>query len=271
MAERPTVKSEEEIELIRESSRLVGMTLGEVKKHIRPGISTLELDTIAEEFIRDHGAIPAFKDYAPGFSQTPFPSTLCTSINEVVVHGMPSGQSFLKDGDIISVDCGVLKNGYYGDSAYTFAVGEIAPKVRQLMKVTKESLYKAIEKAVAGNRLGEISSAVQRHVEGYGYSVVREMVGHGLGQNLHEPPEVPNYGRRRSGPKLQAGWVIAIEPMINLGKRYIDVDENDGWTVFATDHLPSAHYEHCVVIRKGKAEILSTFEYIENEEAVLTS
>lgn len=265
MSEKPIVKTEEEIELIRQSSRLVGMTLGEVKKHIRPGVSTLELDQVAETFIRDHGAIPAFKDYSPGFSQTPFPGTLCTSINQVVVHGMPSQHAILKEGDIISVDCGVLKDGYFGDSAYTFAVGEIPSKVRHLMKITKESLYKGIEKAVAGNRLGEVSYAVQRHVEQYGYSVVREMVGHGVGSDLHEPPEVPNYGRRRSGPKLKEGWVIAIEPMINLGRRFIQVDEQDGWTVFATDHQPSAHYEHCIVIRKDKAEILSTFEYIESQ------
>jgi methionyl aminopeptidase len=264
MAEKPSVKTSEEIELIRESSRLVGMTLGEVKKHIRPGVSTLELDAVAEAFIRDHGAVPAFKNYSPSFSQTPFPGTLCTSINEVVVHGMPSAKQILKEGDIISVDCGVLKNNYYGDSAYTFAVGETPSKVKHLMKVTKEALYKGIEKAVLGNRLGDISHAIQRHVEGYGYSVVKEMVGHGLGQNLHEPPEVPNYGRRRSGLKLTEGWVIAIEPMINLGRRFIKVDEDDGWTVFATDYMPSAHYEHCIVIRQGEAEILSTFDYIEN-------
>lgn len=265
MAEKPTVKTEEEIDLIRQSSRLVGMTLGEVKKHVRPGVSTYELDQVAETFIRDSGAVPAFKDYSPSFSQTPFPGTLCTSINQVVVHGMPSKKHILKDGDIISVDCGVLKNGYYGDSAYTFAVGEVPRKVRHLMKVTKEALYAGIGKAVAGNRLGEVSYAIQQHVERYGFSVVREMVGHGLGSTLHEPPEVPNYGRRRSGPKLQEGWVIAIEPMINLGRRFIEVDERDGWTVFATDQQPSAHYEHCIVIRKDKAEILSTFEFIESQ------
>jgi len=257
------IKTEEEIELIRQSSLLVGKTLGELKKHIVPGVTTHKLDSIAEEFIRDHGAIPGFKDYAPSFGESPFPYTLCTSVNEEVVHGMPSSSRVLKEGEIISIDCGVLMNGYYGDSAYTFAVGEIPSKVQRLMKVTKESLYKGIEKAVAGNRLGEISYAVQKHAEQYGYSVVKEMVGHGLGENLHEPPEVPNYGRRKSGMRLPEGLVIAIEPMINMGKRAIKVAP-DGWTVYATDRLPSAHYEHCIVIRKGEAEILSTFEFIEN-------
>ncbi|MEO0896058.1 MAG: type I methionyl aminopeptidase [Bacteroidota bacterium] len=263
LKDKVIIKTEEEIDLIRQSSLLVGKTLGELKKHIVPGVTTHKLDTIAEEFIRDHGAIPGFKDYAPSFGDSPFPYTLCTSVNEEVVHGMPSPKRELREGEIISIDCGVLMNGYYGDSAYTFPVGEISSKVQRLMTVTKESLYKGIEKAVAGNRLGEISYAVQKHAEQYGYSVVKEMVGHGLGENLHEPPEVPNYGRRRSGMKLPEGLVIAIEPMINMGKRGIKVAA-DGWTVYATDRLPSAHYEHCVVVRKGKAEILSTFEFIEN-------
>jgi len=267
VADSPTLKTEEEIALIRESSLLVGKTLGEVKKHVRPGISTLELDKIAEEFIRDHGAIPAFKDYEPSFGHSPFPGTLCTSINEVVVHGMPSSKHTLKDGDIISVDCGVYMNGYFGDSAYTFTVGEISPQVRKLLNVTKRSLYMGIEKAVDGMRLGEISHAIQRYVESHGFSVVREMVGHGLGKELHEPPEIPNYGRRRSGIRLKEGMVIAIEPMINLGKRFIKVDD-DGWTVFATDRKPSAHFEHTVVVRKGKAEILSTFDFIEEQDTV---
>ena len=258
-----TLKTEKEIELIKESSLLVGKTLGEVNKHIRPGVNTLELDKIAEEFIRDHGAIPAFKDYNPSFGSSPFPYSLCISVNEEVVHGMPSSKRNLKEGDIVSIDCGVYMNGYYGDSAYTFAVGEISSKKRRLMDVTKQSLYKGIEKAIDGNHLGDVSNAIQRHVEAFGYSIVREMVGHGLGSNLHEPPEVPNYGRRRSGLKLQEGMVLAIEPMVNLGRRFIKIAE-DEWTVFATDRLPSAHYEHAIVIRKGKAEILSTFEYIEN-------
>lgn len=267
MPEKPSIKTEEEIELIRESSLLVGKTLAEVGRHVRPGISTLELDKVAETFIRDHGAVPAFKDYAPSFSQTPFPGTLCTSINEVVVHGMPSRKATLKDGDIISVDCGVLMNGYYGDSAYTFSVGEIDPRVSRLMRATKQALYKGIEKAKEGNRVGDISNAIQRHVEQMGYSVVKEMVGHGVGKELHEAPEVPNYGRRRSGMKLKAGMVLAIEPMINLGRRFIQV-ATDGWTVFTTDYKPSAHYEHCIVVRKGQAEILSTFDFIEQPQVV---
>lgn len=258
-----TYKTPEEIELIRASSLLVGKTLGEVKRHIKPGIDTLHLDKIAEEFIRDHNAIPAFKDYNPSFGEFPFPGSLCISINQEVVHGMPSPTRLLKDGDIVSIDCGVLMNGYYGDSAYTFAVGEVSPKKRRLMQVTKESLYKGIAKAVEGNRIGDISNAIQRHAETYGYSIVREMVGHGLGARLHEPPEVPNFGRKRSGAKLREGMVIAIEPMINMGKRHIAVSD-DGWTVYAKDLQPSAHYEHSIVIGKTKADILSTFEFIEN-------
>lgn len=265
MSDKPTIKTEEEVELIRQSSLLVGNTLAEVARYIRPGVSTMELDQIAETFIRDHGATPAFKNHAPSFSQTPFPGTLCTSLNEVVVHGMPSGEAVLKEGDIISVDCGVLMNGYYGDSAYTFPVGEVDARVSRLLRATKQSLYKGIEKAVEGARVGDISHAVQRHVEQMGYSVVREMVGHGLGKNLHEPPEVPNYGRRRSGTKLKAGMVLNIEPMINLGRRFIQV-ATDGWTVYATDYKPSAHFEHTVVIRKDHAEILSTFDFIEQLE-----
>lgn len=256
-------KTPEEVELIRESSLLVGKTLGEVKKHIQPGVNTLKLDEIAEAFIRDHGAVPAFKNYDAGFADYPFPYSLCISVNEEVVHGMPSLGRDLLEGDIVSIDCGVLQNGYYGDSAYTFSVGEISAKKQRLLEVTKQSLYKGIEKAVAGNRVGDISNAIQRHVETYGYSIVREMVGHGLGKNLHEPPEVPNYGKRRSGLKLQEGLVIAIEPMINMGKRFIDTAE-DGWTIFAKDRKPSAHFEHSIVIKNGKADILSTFDYIEN-------
>ncbi|MEZ4772197.1 MAG: type I methionyl aminopeptidase [Bacteroidia bacterium] len=263
MSDQVTYKSVEEIELIRESSLLVGKTLGELKKHIIPGANTFKLDQIAEEFIRDHGGIPAFKDYSPSFGDSPFPYTLCVSVNEEVVHGMPGVNRLLKEGDLVSIDCGVLMNGYYGDSAYTFAVGEVSSKKRRLMEVTKQSLYMGIEKAIEGNRVGDISNAIQRHAETYGYSVVREMVGHGVGKNLHEPPEVPNYGKRKTGALLKDGMVIAIEPMINMGKRFIKIAK-DGWTVFATDKLPSAHYEHCVVIRKNKAEILSTFEFIEN-------
>ena len=221
------------------------------------------LDEIAETFIRDHGGVPAFKDYAPSFGSSPFPYTLCISTNEEVVHGMPDAKRRLSEGDIVSIDCGVLLNGYYGDSAYTFAVGEINNKKRRLMQVTKEALYKGIEQAETGKRLGDISNAIQRHAELNGFSIVREMVGHGLGTKLHEPPDVPNYGRRRSGMKMQEGLVIAIEPMINQGRRQIRIGP-DGWTVFASDMQPSAHYEHCIAIVGGKAEILTTFEYIEN-------
>jgi methionyl aminopeptidase len=248
-------KTKEEIELIRVSSLLVGKTLAEVAKIIKPGITTLSLDKIAEEFIKDNNAIPAFKGYSG------FPNTLCISVNSQVVHGIP-GKYELKEGDVISVDCGVVKNKYFGDSAYTFAVGVVDQKVLDLLKVTKESLYKAIEKSVVGNRLGDVSEAVQDHAEKHGYSIVRELVGHGIGQNLHEAPEVPNYGKKGSGLKLQEGLVIAIEPMVNLGKRAI-VQENDGWTIRTADNLASAHFEHTVAIGKDKADILSSFEDIE--------
>ena len=248
-------KTEEEIELLRESSLLVGKTLAEVAKRIRPGIETIVLDKLAEEFIRDHGAAPGFKGY------NGFPFTLCISINEQVVHGFP-GKRTLIEGDIVSIDCGVLKNEFYGDSAYTFAVGEVDEEVRLLMERTKESLYKAIEVAVEGKRVGDIGYAVQSHVEQYGYGVVRDLVGHGLGKNLHEKPEVPNYGKRGTGVKLKEGMVLAIEPMINLGTRSV-VQLQDGWTIRTADKKPSAHYEHDVAIRKGKAEVLSTFDYIE--------
>lgn len=249
------LKSKEEIELIRISSLLVGKTLAEVAKHIKPGITTLELDKVAEEFIRDNKATPAFKGYHG------FPNTLCISVNQAVVHGIP-GKTELKSGDIVSVDCGVLMNDYYGDSAYTFSVGEIKPEVQKLLKVTKESLYKGIEMVVAGKRLGDVSEAIQSHAESNGFSVVRELVGHGIGKSLHESPEVPNYGKKGSGVKMQDGLVIAIEPMINLGKKGVR-HESDGWTIVTADGLPSAHFEHTVAIVNGKAEILSTFEYIE--------
>jgi len=248
-------KTEEEIELLRESSLLVGKTLAEVAKSIRPGIETIVLDEVAEEFIRDHGAEPGFKGY------NGFPYTLCMSVNEQVVHGFP-GHRALLEGDIVSIDCGVFMNGFYGDSAYTFAVGEIDEDVRLLMERTKESLYKAIEVAVEGKRIGDIGNAVQTHVEQYGYSVVRDLVGHGLGRQLHEKPEVPNYGKRGTGIKLQEGMVLAIEPMVNLGTRNV-VQLQDGWTIQTADKKPSAHFEHDVAVRKGKAEVLSTFEYIE--------
>jgi len=250
-----TYKSAEEIELIRESSLLVGKALAEVAKIIRPGITPLELDRRAEEFIRDSNAIPAFKGYGD------FPNTLCISLNDVVVHGIPSSKALI-DGDIVSVDCGVLKNGYYGDSAYTFEIGEVPAAVKQLLKVTKESLYKGIEKAIEGMRIGDVGFAVQEHAEKFGYGVVREMVGHGIGKNLHEKPEVPNYGKRGAGIKLMEGLVIAIEPMINLGKAPIFQD-NDGWTIRTKDGKVSAHFEHTIAVKKGKADILSSFEFVE--------
>lgn len=249
------LKTEDEIALLKESSLLVGKTLAELARLIKPGVTTLQLDKVAEEFIRDHGAEPAFKGYHG------FPGSICASPNEVVVHGIPNDTP-LQEGDIISIDCGVKMNGFYGDSAYTFAVGEISPEVQKLMQVTKECLDKAIAVAIAGNRIGDIGYAVQQHAEANGYSVVREMVGHGLGKSLHEEPEVPNYGKRGSGVKLSEGMVLAIEPMINMGKKNI-MQLKDGWTIVASDKQPSAHYEHDVVIRKGKAEVLSTFEYIE--------
>lgn len=258
------IRTEEEISLIRESSLLVGKTLGEVSKLIAPGANTLKLDQIAEEFIRDNGGIPAFKDYPSNSDAGPFPFTLCVSVNEEVVHGMPSKGKFLKEGDVVAVDCGVLKNGYFGDSAYTFGVGEISPKKSRLLKVTLESLYKGIEKAVDGGWMGDVSQAIQSHVETHGYSIVREMVGHGIGTELHEPPEVPNYGRRKTGLKLQEGMVIAIEPMVNLGKRRIKTLD-DGWTIVTSDGMPSAHFEHTVVVRSGKCEILSSHEFILNQ------
>lgn len=259
---KPIVKSESEIALLRESCLLVSKTLAEVGKHIKVGISTLELDSIAEAFIRSHGGVPAFKHYKPSPEMSPYPATLCVSVNEVVVHGIPTQNTILKEGDIVSVDCGVVLNGFVGDSAYTFGVGEIGSKKRKLLEVTKVSLYKGIQQAVEGNFIGDISYAVQSYVESYGFSVVREMVGHGVGRDLHEPPEVPNYGRKKTGPQLQSGWVIAIEPMINIGRKSIKVAEDD-WTIYTSDRQPSAHFEHTVVIRKGQAEVLTTFDLIE--------
>lgn len=249
-------KTAEEIELLRESNLLVGMTLGEMAKHIRPGISTLKLDRIAEEFIRDHGAEPGFLGYDG------FPNTLCISINDEVVHGIPSAERCLREGDVVSIDCGTLKNGFYGDSAYTFEVGEVKEEIRRLLQVTKESLYRGIEKAVAGLRIGDIGYAVQSYCEANGYSVVRELVGHGVGRDMHEEPQVPNYGKRGQGVKLTEGMVIAIEPMVNLGKRHVYQDA-DGWTIRTRDRMPAAHFEHTVAVGKQKADILSTFEFVE--------
>ncbi|EHB93305.1 type I methionyl aminopeptidase [Alistipes indistinctus] len=250
------LKTAEEIELLRENNLLVSATLAEVGRHVRPGVSTLELDKLAEEFIRSHGAEPGFLGYGG------FPNTLCMSVNEEVVHGIPSAKRILKEGDVLSVDCGTLMKGFYGDSAYTFAVGEIAPEVADLLRVTKEALYKGVAQAKAGNRVGDVASAVQEHAERHGYSVVRELVGHGLGRKMHEEPEVPNYGARGRGPLLKEGMVICIEPMINMGARYV-VFERDGWTVRTRDRKPSAHFEFAVAVGKEGPDVLTDFGVIE--------
>lgn len=249
------LKTDEEIELMRESNLLVGKTLAEVARAVKPGVSTLELDKIAETFIRDHKGIPGFLDYQG------FPNTLCTSVNEQVVHGIPNKKP-LKEGDIVSVDCGVLLNGFYGDSAYTFEVGEVKPEIKALLEATKAALYKGVEMAIEGNRIGDIGYAVQEYCETRGYSVVREMVGHGLGRSLHEAPEIPNYGRRGNGSKLRKGMVICIEPMINLGKRQILMEE-DQWTIRTIDKSVSAHFEHAVAVGKNQSDILSSFKFVE--------
>ena len=249
------LKTPEEIALLRASNQLVGKTLAEVAKHIRVGVTTLELDKIAEDFIRSNGALPGFLGYGG------FPNTLCVSVNDQVVHGIPSNYA-LKEGDIVSVDCGVLQNGYYGDSAYTFCVGKVDEKVKKLLEITKESLSLGIDSAQHGNRIGDIGFAIQQHCQKAGFSVVRKLVGHGVGKNLHEDPEVPNFGKKGQGVLLKEGMVIAIEPMINMGNRDV-VQEKDGWTIRTIDRKPSAHFEHTIAIRKGKAEILSTFDYIE--------
>ena len=250
-------KTEEEIDYIRKSSLLVADTHAEIAGLIKPGVTTLDLDRIAEEFIRDNGGIPAFKGYSG------FPNTLCISPNDQVVHGIPNDKELI-DGDILSVDCGVLMNNYYGDSAFTYEVGEVSKDLKKLLKVTKESLYIGIDQAVSGNRIGDIGFAIQQHVEGFGYSVVRELVGHGLGKALHESPQVPNYGRRGDGIKLKEGLVIAIEPMVNMGVKSI-FQHKDGWTITTADNKPSAHFEHTIVVRKGKAEVLSSFKEIEKK------
>jgi methionyl aminopeptidase len=250
-----TIKSAEEIELLRENAIIVSKTLAEVAKNIKPGVSTLALDKIAEDFIRSEGAVPGFKGYRG------FPGTLCVSTNEEVVHGIP-GNRVLKNGDIVSIDCGCQKNGFFGDSAYTFPVGEVSDEVKNLLIRTKASLFLAIDMAVAGRRVGDISAAVQEYVEGFGYSVVRELVGHGIGKQLHEKPDIPNYGRRGSGVKMTSGLTICIEPMINMGTKTV-VQDPDGWTIRTADKMPSAHFELTVAVRKEKADVLSTFRYIE--------
>lgn len=250
------LKTDEEVELMRKSNDLLGRTYAEVAKSIRPGVSTYELDKIAYEFICDHGGRPACLGYEG------FPATLCTSVNEAVVHGIPSKDQILREGDIISVDSVVELNGFCADSAYTFPVGEVSDEVMRLLRTTKEALYLAIGQAVTGKRLGDIGATVQKHCEGAGYGIVREFVGHGIGRDMHEDPEVCNYGRRGNGIVLKSGMTIAIEPMITMGRRQV-VLEDDGWTARTIDRKPAAHYEHTVCVRNGKADILSTFDYIQ--------
>lgn len=249
---------------MREANQLVGKTLAELFKHIKPGVSTRQLDKIAGEFIRDHGAEPTFLNF-PNPNGSPFPANICTSVNEYVVHGVPSDEQVLKDGDIISIDCGTFLNGFNGDSAYTFCVGEVAEDVKKLLRVTKESLYKGIEAATAGKKVGDIGYTIQQHCESNGYGVVRELCGHGIGQKMHEDPQVPNFGKRGNGVTLKNGMCIAIEPMITMGDRKIGLMP-DKWSIITLDRKPAAHFEHTICVRKGKSEILSSFEEIERLE-----
>ena len=248
-------KTSEEVLKIKESADILGRAHGEIAKYVKEGVKTSFLDKVAEEFIRDHRAVPSFKGY------NGFPYSLCISVNEVVVHGFP-GEYELKDGDIISVDCGVFHQGFHSDSAYTYPIGEVSPSVLALLRATRDSLYLGIEQAKFGNRVGDIGHVIQKFVEAKGYTVVRELVGHGLGRKLHEAPEVPNYGKKGSGPLLKQGMVIAIEPMINLGSRNI-VQERDGWTIRTADRKPSAHYEHTIAIFEDRTEVLTTHKHIE--------
>ena len=247
-------KSPEEIELMRESALVVSKTLGMLAAELKPGVTGLQLDAMAETFIRDHGAEPGF------LGMYDFPNTLNISPNAQVVHGIPNDQPF-EEGDIVSVDCGALKNGFYGDHAYTFEIGEVKPETRKLLQVTKESLYVGIREFRLGNRVGDVAYAIQKYCESHGYGVVRELVGHGLGQKLHEAPEMPNYGKRGRGKKFIEGMVVAIEPMINMGTRRIK-QLKDGWTILTADNQPSAHFEHDIALVEGKPELLSTFRYI---------
>ena len=259
------LKTLDEIELMRRANHLVSSTLAELARHIQPGITTLSLDKIADEYIRDHKGIPTFKNF-PNPYGPPCPASICTSVNEGVVHGSPDNKTILKDGDIISIDCGVLLDVFNGDSCYTFRVGEVSEKVARLLQTTKESLYKGIFSAVAGNHVGDIGDAVQSYCESRGYGVVRELTGHGIGRKMHEEPKIPNYGCRGNGVMLKAGMCIAIEPMITMGDKAIGLLP-DRWSIRTIDGMCAAHYEHTVAIRKGEADILSTFEEIEQIEA----
>ena len=258
------LKTEDEIKLMRAANLMVGATLAEIGKVIKPGMTTRQLDKIAEEYIRDNGAVPTFKGFPNPCGGEAFPASICTSVNDVVVHGVPDDNA-LKEGDIVSVDCGILLNGYNGDSCYTFCVGEPSEEVRRLLQTTKEALYLGIETALPGRRIGDIGCAVQEHCEGQGYGVVREFVGHGIGQQMHEDPPVPNYGRRGNGPQIKNGLCIAIEPMITMGspKVYLAADR---WSVRTRDGKPAAHFEHTIAIHQGRVDILSSFEEIEKLE-----
>ena len=257
------IKNDQQVEMMRNSALLVSQTLAEVAKNLKAGMTTLQIDKLIDIFIKDNHGIPSFKGYGP--KNNPYPYAACISVNDVVVHGFPNN-SRLKEGDIISIDIGIILNGWHGDHAYTFAIGQPAEEIQRLIKVTKESLYKGIEKAIEGNRIGDIAFAIQEHTEmKNGYGVVRELVGHGLGKNLHEDPQVPNYGKRGTGTKLKSGMVLAIEPMINLGKRNV-FTEADGWTVKTKDGTPSVHFEHDVCVRRGQADILSDYNVIEAAE-----
>lgn len=258
------LKTDDEIELMRRANRLVGLTLAEVAKNIKPGVSTLQLDRVAEEFIRDNGAIPTFKNFPNPYGD-PFPASICTSVNECVVHGIPSDKVVLKEGDIVSVDCGTLLDGFCGDSAYTFCVGDVAPEIKKLLEVTKQSLYLGIEEAVHGKHVGDIGYAVQQYCEGHGYGIVRELTGHGIGHEMHEDPQVPNYGRKGNGAMLKSSMCVAIEPMVTMGDRQIWLLP-DKWSIVTRDGKPAAHFEHTVAVCKGRAEILSSFEEIEQIE-----
>ena len=260
------LKTEDEIDLLRAANQLVSKTQVELAKHIKPGVTTAQLDRIADEFIRDHGATPTFKGFPNPFG-SPFPATLCTSVNDQVVHGIPNDIP-LEDGDIVSIDCGTLLNGFNGDSCYTFCVGNVSDEVKQLLKVTKESLYLGIQAALAGKRIGDISHAIQKHCESHGYGVVREFVGHGIGAEMHEDPSVPNYGRAGNGPLIKNGLCLAIEPMITLGSPKIGMLP-DRWTIKTLDGSFAAHFEHTIAVHNGKAEILSSFDEIEQVEGKL--
>lgn len=251
------IKSAEEVEILRANARLVSETLAEVGRLIKPGVTTAALDKVAEEFIRDHGAVPGFLGYDD------FPATLCVSVNEEVVHGIPSDKRVLREGDIVSVDCGTVWQGFYGDSAYTFRVGEVSEEVERLLDATKRALERGVSRVKAGARVGDVSNAVQAVAEGAGFSVVRDLVGHGLGREMHEEPEVPNFGSKGRGPELKEGMVICVEPMINMGTKHVIFDKQDGWTVRTRDGKPSAHYEWAVAVTKDGVEVLTDFGVIE--------